>query len=288
MKTIKGLSLFAGLVVLVSSCFNPPEFAVEPSIEFEDIYFADAPDGSGKTDSLVVSINFKDGDGDLGLDGSNPEHEEYPYNASNLFLSNNEKLIPVGLAQHWSDISYYFVDFPEDEERPEGKLVTLKTRDLPGYGSLPAFNDCDYLPDSIIMVDGPDADILDPTFHNIIDTMTSQSYPPIYVLKDTFYIAPNPNHYNISVTILMKDGDDWTPYGSDDPCSPQFNGRFPVLSDKDDSPLEGTLRYSLKSFGFKIELSTKTLKVQVQIKDRKLHTSNTVESPEFTLQKILR
>lgn len=283
MKAIKGLSLFTGVVVLASSCFNPPEFPLEPKIEFESIYFAEAPDGSDKADSIVVSVNFKDGDGDLGLDGSNPAHEEYPFNASNLFLANNGAIVPVALSQHWSDIPYYFIDVLGQQ----GKLVTYKTRDQAEYNFLPAFNDCDYLPDSILMVDAPDAGILDPAHHNIVDTLTSDDFPPIYVLKDTFYIEPNPNHYNITVTILMKDGDNWTPYNGGF-CSPDFNGRFPVLSDKDDSPLEGTLRYSLKSQGFQIQLSTKILKVQIQIRDRALHASNTIESPEFTLAKIRR
>jgi hypothetical protein len=80
MKAIKGVSLFfAGLIILVSSCFNPPEFGLVPEIEYESIYFAEAPVGASTPDSIVVSIRFKDGDGDLGLDPANPEHSEYPF-----------------------------------------------------------------------------------------------------------------------------------------------------------------------------------------------------------------
>src|SRR5688572_9599859 len=50
----------------VSSCFDPPEFPIIPEIAYENIRFVDRPDPS--TDSLVLELSFKDGDGDLGLD----------------------------------------------------------------------------------------------------------------------------------------------------------------------------------------------------------------------------
>jgi hypothetical protein len=287
MKAIKGVSLFsAGLIILVSSCFNPPEFGLVPEIEYESIFFAEAPAGSTKTDSIVVSIKFKDGDGDLGLDPADPEHAEYPFHPSSFFLANDGKVNAVALSQHWSDIQYYFIDVVGQE----GKLVTAKTREQAAYNFLPPFtlNSCSYLADTVIMVDAEDAGILDVNYQNIIDTMTSPNNPPIYVLKDTFYIEANPNHYNITVDFLLKNGDNtFTPFVWED-CNPSYSGRFPVLSDKKDSPLDGVLRYSLKSQGFRIMFATKTLKLRIKIRDRALHTSNVVETPEFTLDKIRR
>lgn len=288
MKAIKGVSLFsAGLIILVSSCFNPPEFGLVPEIEYESIFFAEAPASSSKTDSIVVSIRFKDGDGDLGLDPADPTHSEYPFHASSLFLAKDGKVERVALSQHWNDIQYYFVDVIGQQ----GKLVTAKTREQAAYNFLPPYtlNSCDYLADTTIMVDSEDAAILDANYQNIIDTMTSQSgNPPIYVLKDTFYVEANPNHYNITVDFMLKNPDNsWTPFAWED-CNPSYSGRFPVLSDEHDSPLDGVLRYSLKSQGFRIMFSTKVLKLRIKIRDRALNTSNIVETPEFTLDKIRR
>jgi len=285
MKAIKGLSLFGGVIILVSACFNPPEFPVEPKITYESIYFGETPNDQSLGDSIVLSINFKDGDGDLGLDGSDPKYSQNPFQPSNLFLAKDGAIVPVALSQHWDDIPYYFIDV----EEKQGKLVTLKTRDQTAYNFLPAYSlgSCFYIADTIIMVDEQDAAILDINTQNIIDTMHSQTNPSIYVLKDTFYIEANPNYYNITVDFLIKNGDSYDVFDWGT-CSSAYNARFPVLSDKDKSPLEGVLRYSLKSSGFRIMFSTKTLKLRIQIKDRLLHSSNIIETPDFTLDKIRR
>ena len=50
----------------VAACFNPPEYSVIPEIEYESIKFVETPDAS-IADTLVLTISFKDGDGDIGL-----------------------------------------------------------------------------------------------------------------------------------------------------------------------------------------------------------------------------
>lgn len=292
MKAIKGLSLFAGLVVLASSCFNPPEFPLEPKIEFADIYFGVTPDAL-KADSIVVSIDFKDGDGDLGLAGenveaTNPEDFEFPFHRSNLFLGQGGALVPVGVWHQYSNLEDYFVLIDKGQQ---GKLMTLKMSRLPEYSSLSlplySLGSCHYLVDTIL-VDERDAAIVDQNYQNIIDTLHSPADPSIFVLRDTFYIAPNPNYFNITVDFLYSsDGENFLVYDWGE-CISTYDGRFPVLSDKKDSPLEGTLKYSLKSFGFENLFSTKILKLRIQIKDKALHSSNIIETPKFTLAKIRR
>ncbi|MGR3811768.1 hypothetical protein [Jiulongibacter sp. NS-SX5] len=60
---------FLASAVALSSCFKEPEFSFTPSIEFEgytkDILL-DKFLGANK-DSIVISVKFQDGDGDLGL-----------------------------------------------------------------------------------------------------------------------------------------------------------------------------------------------------------------------------
>jgi hypothetical protein len=88
MHLIRGFALFAIILTGVSSCFNPPDFPVEPQIEFETIQYKEY--GSGfdtEYDSLILTISFKDGDGDLGLD---PSENAPPYNNKFYYLIGTE------------------------------------------------------------------------------------------------------------------------------------------------------------------------------------------------------
>ena len=66
------ISLIASLSILVFSCIGDPDFSFTPEIEFSKIQVitTSSPDILGnvsKRDSVVISVNFKDGDGDLGF-----------------------------------------------------------------------------------------------------------------------------------------------------------------------------------------------------------------------------
>ncbi len=79
------LSLVLGLAIF--SCEKPPELPTTPSITFESVRYAPGPSGF---DSLIVSIGFQDGDGDLGLMGSenDPPFQplNYPKNSQGDFI----------------------------------------------------------------------------------------------------------------------------------------------------------------------------------------------------------
>ena len=85
MLTIRTLCLGALLVATgaaVSSCLNPPDYPVTPTIEFKGI---DAKrvvlmNSLGTYDSVRVTVKFQDGDGDLGL--SNDDTDP-PFNRTN-------------------------------------------------------------------------------------------------------------------------------------------------------------------------------------------------------------
>jgi hypothetical protein len=108
MRLIRGLSLFAIILTGISACFNPPEFPIEPQIEFVSIQYKEYGTGfDTQADSLILTISFKDGDGDLGLD---PSENKPPYNNK-----------------------YYF-------RLPNGNLINYKTRrTVAGYDTLPPF-----------------------------------------------------------------------------------------------------------------------------------------------------
>jgi len=101
-----GLLSVVCLTLLIASCAEPPVYSLIPSIEFENVIFKDVADPSLQ-DSLIVSVRFKDGDGNLGLDATETGE---PFNSK-----------------------YYFVF-------PDGSYITYKTkRTNPNYDTLPAF-----------------------------------------------------------------------------------------------------------------------------------------------------
>ena len=81
--------LAAFSVLLLLSCNKPPELPIVPTIDFDHVSFAEA-DGP---DSLIVFINFKDGDGDLGL---NADENEWPYEPYDVVTDNNGDTILFG------------------------------------------------------------------------------------------------------------------------------------------------------------------------------------------------
>lgn len=294
MKLIKGLGLLSLLLIVSGSCFDPPEFPIEPQIEFEKIEFINSVSPSD-FDSLNLYILFKDGDGDLGFyetaeDISNPYHNAFFYQER-----------PDGKLEPLSTVSGYIgedeYDLLEVPEPNNGKLVVFSTRKKSEYSYLPQTFDCsnyEYLGGPLDPTKGSDGrrlliersarPLLGPGV-KLVDSIPRDN-PQYYQIRDTLYYTPNADHYNIEVDFLVKDPSapggfkefDW----QQEFCT-TFDGRFPVFSDKKSS-IDGTLRYSMTSLGFVALFSIKTLKLRVSIKDRARNRSNVIETPEFTLQ----
>jgi hypothetical protein len=239
MRLKQNLIGFLFISLGLGGCFTPPEFPVQPQIEFESIVFKEYGSGfDAEADSLILTIAFSDGDGDLGLAPSELEcvSESICYNNKFFFL------------------------------KPDGTILTYKDkRTNSAYSTLPAF--------------------VKP--YNCINWEVSTDNTG---KVDTFYFELNPDHYNIEVDFLVKNPDgtftefDWTEEFNYPNCGTSFDGRFPILyKEEPGTPLEGILRYSMGSIGFKALFSVKTLKLRVQIKDRALNKSNEIFTPEFTL-----
>ena len=267
---VKGVIPFLFLIFIVGGCFSPPEFPVNPQIEFVKLEFVETPDLS-EQDSLNLYINFKDGDGDLGI---SPTTIDDPFHEINFFLTGSSTPVPT------SALYTNLPPFVNPPANSTGKLETIRSKNIP-------YNCYQFIYDSVF-VNEPDKSIFDATY-NIHDTLTANGFPNVYILLDTFYYEVNPTHYNIEVDFLVKNNAgqfvefDWRK----EFCS-TFDGRFPVLSSKT-GPIEGTLKYSMTSTGFKFLFSIKTLKLRIKIRDRMLHESNNgnyIETPEFTLNDI--
>ena len=89
------------------------------------IYFQEAK-SPGERDELVLTISFRDGDGDLGLSATDIEP---PYHDVNYYLANDGDIIALKKRTVRDDLPQ-FVDVPPNVT---GKLVTVRTPDDPLY-----------------------------------------------------------------------------------------------------------------------------------------------------------
>jgi hypothetical protein len=300
MKLIKGL-VFLLVIVLFDSCFDPPQFPSTPQIEYNNIVFIDGTGPAG-FDSLVLTINFKDGDGDLGIDQNDLTYIKDPYNSTFFFQANNGHLDTISttiVTGTSPNIQYHVL-----EMKPNGgKLVTIDTRKDPQYSFLPPLSCALYetsadrsTPDRQssgrkILIPGFAAGSLEANT-KIVDTFSGAGNQVYYQVFDTFLVQPNPNSYNIQVDFLLydptnpdADAGGYVFYDMKAAQCQDFSGRFPVLTANNNS-LEGSLTYTMTSIGFRAAFSIKSMKLRVQIKDRALHKSNVIETPVFTLDKI--
>jgi hypothetical protein len=100
--------LFLGTIVIAGglfSCIKEPEWSVVPSISFSRIQKINkiSNDGFGgkvKIDSVIMSINFKDGDGDLGITQAelkaNPaKYKDFRNFEVNVMLKKNGNFVPI-------------------------------------------------------------------------------------------------------------------------------------------------------------------------------------------------
>ncbi len=295
MKLVKGFGLLSFLVILSGSCFDPPEFPIVPQIEFESISFVPGRN-PGDFDSLHLSIRFKDGDGDLGFSNST-EDISAPYHSAFFYQEDGGELFPLSTITGFVGSDEY--DLLEIPDPDKGKLVTFRTRKKALYSFLPPVYHCsdyEYLGGRVdpgvpmagrrLLIRAEDRAALDPLV-KLVDSIPRIENPDYYQIRDTLYYTPNPDHYNIEVDFLVKDPtapDGFTEFDWRKTYCTTFDGRFQFseLSDKDSS-IDGTLRYSMTSIGFKALFSIKTLKLRVSIKDHARHRSNVIVTPEFTL-----
>jgi len=111
MRLIRGLVGMLVMAVALNACFKAPEFPIIPEIEYSNINLKKGPpatlENPAPADTLILWVKFKDGDGDLGLDGS---ETGIPYN----------------------DRFYYVFK--------DGSFLNYRAKfNVPGYDTLPAF-----------------------------------------------------------------------------------------------------------------------------------------------------
>lgn len=78
MKFLRAFSLFLLTSLTLASCYDDPDFGAEPRLTDIDVYLKSL---SSISDSLIISVTFEDGDGDLGIvSGDNYALYDYPPN----------------------------------------------------------------------------------------------------------------------------------------------------------------------------------------------------------------
>jgi hypothetical protein len=285
--------ILTGMLALTIGCEeDEPNYPIEPFIEFKSLTFQNTA-AAHLYDTLKLTINYRDGDGDLGLDYSeiNP-----PFHSTNYFLAKDGVLYPVGIYMGTTNENPPRIFSPVLEVQPDqdGKLATIHTRDL-GY-DIPLlefpYTCSNYtgLDDSLYLLRKDDR-ILDAT-HTITEVIPIGDTELLKISGSNFYFERNPNHYNIFVDYLVEQPNgsfqefDW----EKEFCT-SFDGRFPVVSTlpkglsisgpfdvRKKSKSEGSITYNMASVGFIPLFQGKRLKLRVSIKDRALHTSNSIET----------
>ena len=275
-------------MVAVSACFEAPEFSDSPQITYKDIKFKEVGEVSNY-DSLILYIDFKDGNGDLGLSPLYEPDFESPYNSEFYFLAHGTK--PDGTGDTIPIISTVRGDYTvlNDEGLP-GKIVTNKTRSLSNYSYLPPYDPTSCVNYSFLTGVLVPFSSIDES-HNFVDTvkLDGRTYAKI---QDAVLFRPNPNHYNIEVKFWVYNGatDTYTEFDWFKEYCITFDGRFATsLSEVPtyvDRPIEGTLRYAMASPSFLAIFGTSLLRLSVRIRDRALNTSNTVYTETFDFNRI--
>jgi len=221
--------------VFLSGCFEVPNFPNTPTITFENVEFKE---GVTLFDSLIISINYQDGNGDLGLDdrftdGAYVEGSYYSFDGEN----------PINL----KDIGRA-IDIPDFEgsvvppyERPYSCINWIETPTING----------NEIQDTLFYV--PNV--------NHFNIFVKFLYRDKNASEDTPF-----------------EEFDWIGSEELPTCGSPIDARFPVLKDLSESnaPIEGILRYGYVTSGLIPLFNDRELKLEVQIQDRELQRSNTV------------
>ena len=305
MKPVRSVLLFVFSALIFSACFDQPDFSTAPFIEFEGLSFSRASTGE---DSLVVSVSFQDGDGDVGYDATDPTFSEPPYNDINFYTNKGGTATPVasfliknftGYALGKTKKTPRQSSYPIWEPTPDsGELITLQHRNE-GFPSLPPYVDpykcAAYVESYLNQNDRPDTIYIWKEDRHLIkntatkvDSLYRLSNPSeyYYAVVDHFYIKPNPGQYNMYVKFFVRETDgSYTEYDWAKEYCTTHHGRIPKLTDRD-RPLEGIINYSMTSSGFLATFGTKTLRLEITIYDKALNASNTIVTPDFRLEEI--
>ncbi|GAC1368443.1 MAG: hypothetical protein NVS3B25_11580 [Hymenobacter sp.] len=110
-RTLVGVALLGLTGAGLSSCLSAPSYPIEPAIDFNNLLVTHLPARSGQlaVDTLKFAVNFRDGDGDLGLDDA--DLKSAPYNSTTGGHNNRGYSYNYFIQPFVKDASGKFVQF---------------------------------------------------------------------------------------------------------------------------------------------------------------------------------
>jgi hypothetical protein len=225
--------LVLALFSVITGCFEAPNFPDTPSIDFENVEFKQ---GASIFDSLIISIHYEDGDGDLGLDQS---------------FDNDPRYAPGSFVQ-FADQNFVSV-----------KDIGTPLSGVPGFDVAPPF----IRPYSCV-------NWVEAEFTNgVMDTLL---YIPnednFNIFVKFMFRAIGSSQETPFEEFDWISSDELPACGS--PIDGRFPVLKNTTDSS--APIEGVLRYGFVSTGLVDLFADREIKLEISIQDRKLQRSNTV------------
>lgn len=249
------------VIVLVVSCLDAPEYSDVPKIKFKRLTYVDV---DGAADSLKVTFDFEDGNGDVGLESSDVFGSYIPFFYI-LYFDEDREVIVDGEVELVSD--YFQVELSDDRAKPPFYLAD----------------------ESFVYVGEPFSEVDNRPAFNCTDYQTELNS------DDTIFVVRNEFHSNFHLKFFKKLNGDYyetsiaEEFNIDDCNQVVETLRIPIFDpERFGKPTIGNITYSYVSNGISPFLSQDTFKLQFFIYDRALNASNIVDSPDYILSDIAR
>ena len=232
-------------------CYDAPDCPEEPAISFNQIEFVEV---DGAADSLILTFNFEDGDGDLGL----AIDEVYPpYHIFNYVVEE-------------VDSEYYLIRYGQlNFNEPlilatsyDGEVILSGNYDFDQI--LPEYGCSDYLVTTDVDTDEADTFLIKKDiFNKIIYVNLYKQIRGVYQIINAFF-----SHCG---------------------CVEFFNSRIPVFDQENiGKSLKGDVSFAMLSQGFQQTFRNDSITMRFYISDRNLNKNNMAETPDFLLINITR
>lgn len=265
---IRLLWVSAAMLFLVS-CLDTNEFPDTPKIDFDNIRYVEVG-GFLETDSLIIRLNFEDGDGDLGLRADDNRDREAPFNDFSMFSYDTAT----------QRVTEYALDTlssgrPSDLELVRNTISFSDRRNIPQLDTLPDYTFPEYC-----------------KYYRTIEIFEPGNEEPI--LQDTAYYQSNPRFNNIYVSFFIENvqgsgnfEEFFWEYSTPPDCNISYHGRFPLINEVGrEKASEGVLTYRMTSIGWRNTFQNNRIKLKIFILDRAGNKSNEIETAPFRLDEI--
>lgn len=244
---IKSIQISSIIFILnLVACVSPPDFSDIPEISFQNLRYVQYENAR---DSLKLTFNFQDGDGDIGL---GPNEVAFPFHSYNYVIDADGEVVKY--SNSIKPPLYTVLDTINHSEKKFLNSEDIRT----------VYNCSDYL---LVKVSDTKSDTL---FVNINEYSKG--------LHLDFYRKRN-GEYNII--------DFASEFGNADCSVVDFSARIPFFDIENiGKAIYGEITYSMFSRGFPVILRQDTFRLEFYIYDHSLNKSNVVITPDFTLRNI--